>query len=340
MSSPSSYLAPSNALAAPNLSGERRDLAIANRAQHPVELQNLTFVIVGSLGALIWDILSNIKYEYFLLQRSRWSLSTVVYLLARISTIVGFVLGSLLISVDAPKCAPILAACSWMTSTSISLTTLLFFFRVRAVYNNSRTITWIFLLLWLGVFTVCIYQPVKGVSRGHTQNLGKQPASGAETICVGVSSNLVTLITSMSTVPMVYDTLGFCAVSWRIFRNSHAEMSIKDGIRVVLRGETLPRFSRALLRDSQVYFLSTVVLEILTTALFYSPSRKLAMYSTLFVFPNIALMNLMGCRIYRHTKLQLGSYTTTYQFSSIGFRNPTETSTAEERGSEVKLREI
>ncbi|KAF4610026.1 hypothetical protein D9613_010319 [Agrocybe pediades] len=226
MSSPSSYLAPSNALAAPNLSCERRDLAIANRAQHPVELQNLTFVIVGSLGALIWDILSNIKYEYFLLQRSRWSLSTVVYLLARISTIVGFVLGSLLISVDAPKCAPILAACSWMTSTSISLTTLLFFFRVRA--------------------------PVKGVSRGHTQNLGKQPASGAETICVGVSSNLVTLITSMSTVPMVYDTLGFCAVSWRIFRNSHAEMSIKDGIRVVLRGETLPRFSRALLRDSQV----------------------------------------------------------------------------------------
>jgi len=32
-------------------------------------------------------------------------------------------------------------------------------------------------------------------------------------------------------------------------------------------------------------------------------------------------MNLMGCRIYRHTKLQLGKYTTPDTFSSIGFRH-------------------
>lgn len=142
-------------------------------------------------------------------------------------------------------CTTVLYASSWMTSASISLTTLLFFFRIRAVYNNDKYITAVFFLLWLCVLGLCIYQPLKG----------ETPSSSANTLCTGVTSNLVTLIVSMSTVPMGYDILGFLAVAWRLFRNTHVAFNFKDGFRVIMLGKLLPHFSRALLRDSQLYFL-------------------------------------------------------------------------------------
>jgi DNA-binding IclR family transcriptional regulator len=57
-------------------------------------------------------------------------------------------------------------------------------------------------------------------------------------------------------VPLVNDTLVLLAVTVGLVTNTHLqEPSLKEGIRTVMFGDYLPAFSRAMLRDNQMYYL-------------------------------------------------------------------------------------
>jgi len=56
-------------------------------------------------------------------------------------------------------------------------------------------------------------------------------------------------------VPLVNDTSVLLAVTAGLVMNTQVEPTLKEGIRAVVYGDYLPAFSRAILRDNQMYYL-------------------------------------------------------------------------------------
>ncbi|KAF8898016.1 hypothetical protein CPB84DRAFT_1781151 [Gymnopilus junonius] len=183
----------------------------------------------------------------------------------------------------ATDCPTLLSAMAWVLGASLSLTTLLFFCRVRAVYLDNKWVIRFFFLLWLGVVAGCITSS-SGVAKD-------EPTDGSP-CCI-------------SDPTIRYPLSPFIAVTWRILQNSLVETNFRNGFRVIIFGRYLPAFSKALLKDGQIYFLTTVSLAIVATATFYSPGVS-PLVSVAFAFPNVAMMNLMGSQIYRNTRLSSG----------------------------------
>jgi hypothetical protein len=97
---------------------------------------------------------------------------------------------------------------------------------------------------WLAVLGVCLafVLGVNAMNIGLTRycNFGAQvkPFAGAVVI-----------------IPLINDTLVFLAISWCLSCNSYARRTLKDGIRILVFGDYLPLFSKAMLQDGQVYYL-------------------------------------------------------------------------------------
>ena len=56
-------------------------------------------------------------------------------------------------------------------------------------------------------------------------------------------------------IPMINDTIIFCAISWRLWRNNWARPTVKNSFRVFVFGDYLPSFSKSMLLDGQAYYL-------------------------------------------------------------------------------------
>ncbi|KAJ7496548.1 hypothetical protein FB451DRAFT_1549650 [Mycena latifolia] len=67
-------------------------------------------------------------------------------------------------------------------------------------------------------------------------------------------------------------------------------------------GANLPAFSKALFVDGQMYYMITVLVNILATLLVYIPSIS-PVYHGVLVVPSTTLTSIMACRVYRNTKL-------------------------------------
>ncbi|KAF9563467.1 hypothetical protein CPC08DRAFT_705959, partial [Agrocybe pediades] len=248
--------------------------------------------------AIVWDIVNSISAEYRLIRR--WSLSTLVYFLSRTATFVAFLLMSIANSSQVENCAAFFQATSSMFLVSLSATALLFYFRVHAIYYGSRRVAGVFIFLWLCVVSGCVALRLIKVPRNMAV-----PLSGS---CMETATNIIALVVAFATLPMVFDFAVFLAVTWRLFQNAHVTLTLKHGLKVMMFGAFLPAFSRALLQDSQIYFLCNVLLEIVTLIAFTTPiGTGLSFYTGTSVLVHLAVRNLMACRVYRHTKLQLGS---------------------------------
>jgi hypothetical protein len=125
---------------------------------------------------------------------------------------------------------------------------LLFFFRTRAVFNRNPWVTAFFAGLWLAVLGGClayhvdVFEPVLA-----------NPASNTTAMCgrLGIDPYAA----EITIIPLIYDTLVFLAVTWRLSRNSYDPYTFKSGIKNLIFCDHLPVFSKALLRDGQAYYL-------------------------------------------------------------------------------------
>jgi hypothetical protein len=117
----------------------------------------------------------------------------------------------------------------------------LFFIRLQAIYNRNRAVVAAFFVLWVGLVVGGIFFAV-GVQGG--------PA-GATQYCEDVSVARYVLYGQL--MPLVYDTLVFLAISWRL--SQIASMENKGSIESMLFGTNLPAFTRSLLQDGQIYYV-------------------------------------------------------------------------------------
>jgi hypothetical protein len=195
-------------------------------------------------------------------------------------------------------------ALSVLLCFAVPLTLLLFFFRACAVFGMNPFAVAIFGVLWLCVLGGCL-TTIPGI--GGT-NIGPTPycMSGPEFKLYSVAASIT---------PLIFDGIVFFAISWRLWRNTWARRTVKNSVRVLVFGDYLPAFSRSLLQDGQIYFLSVFLIlsATLVDSIFHRTSvsaNLLAVvmasstsvpgpYRTLFSVPNVAVTNIMACRVYR-----------------------------------------
>jgi hypothetical protein len=132
----------------------------------------------------------------------------------------------------------------WLFAIAIPSTTLLFFFRVRAMYLDNKYVVGAFAIMWLGVLGGCI-----AVTR-NDEATRIEPTN----YCLSVSRR-ASSISAAVIIPLINDVLSFCAVTWRLARNAQVNPTFRTGLKVMIFGHYLPVFSKALLQDGQIYFL-------------------------------------------------------------------------------------
>ncbi|CAA7262454.1 unnamed protein product [Cyclocybe aegerita] len=262
--------------------------------QLAVQVTISTYILVGTSGALVWNILSNIHSDFHLLVRYPIKLPTIAYFFSRLAA-----LGYVVLSTTF-ETAPISGPCfnfnkgvDWMFAIAMSSTSFLFLIRVLAIFHRHKYVRAFFILMWLGVVAgvLTATQGVIGGSIGPTEYCmvsQAKPYVGAAVV-----------------VPLVNDTLVFLAISWKLMGNTCVENpTLKSELRAFFRGNYLPALSRGLLKDGQVYYLTTVSTNLVTFIVFFIPFIPPA-YRTMFSVPNVMLMNAMACRVYKRTKFGL-----------------------------------
>lgn len=133
--------------------------------------------------------------------------------------------------------------CAFYT-VAISASCLLFFFRVRAVFEDNRYVIVFCLFMWFAVLGGSMTLPfaVTGSNIGPTDycmNSGVKAYGSVATI-----------------VPFVFDTFVFVAISWRLTLNAYnTNTNMLGSLRTLLLGKSLYMLSRTLLRDNQKYYL-------------------------------------------------------------------------------------
>ncbi|PPQ81063.1 hypothetical protein CVT24_008676, partial [Panaeolus cyanescens] len=171
---------------------------------------------------------------------------------------------------------------------AVTAASLLIFFRLKAVFSDSPRIITFFGFIWLCLVASTIAYPF-GPTGMH---IGPTRYCSVEAPRFGVAPIMISL---------VYDTLTLFAVSWKLMMNTHVEADIKAGVIRMWTGDYLSAFSKALLQDTQLYYIVTlpfnVVSAVLFCAEFVPPTLRV-----MTLVPTNVVINIMACRVFRDTK--------------------------------------
>ncbi|EJD00308.1 uncharacterized protein FOMMEDRAFT_91359 [Fomitiporia mediterranea MF3/22] len=278
------------------------------------QLEVSRYIYVASLGAFIWDILSNVPSDYQLLFKHRIGIPTAVYFFSRITAFAYVVTNTVFQIGSVGNCQILQVTLAVCFTLAVSSTSLLFFFRIRAIFNQEKIVVVLFGFLWLCVFAGCMTVPfaIAGTHIGPTVfciNSAVKPYSSAGII-----------------ISAVNDTLVLIAISLRILYNS---ASIQDNvgarIKAFWNGRSLPSLSRSILQGGQQYYLITVSGNILTMVMILAPSVA-PVYRAMFTIPNVTIENCMACKVLRDIKFGVIEPTgqSTFQRTTLrdGMPNP------------------
>ncbi|KAK7008320.1 hypothetical protein R3P38DRAFT_2399659, partial [Favolaschia claudopus] len=252
------------------------------------QLRIASCVIVGGTTVFIWDFLHNVANDYYMLFKLTFRPSVAAYMASRIATLV-YVLGfSLFATYPLPDCNAAIKAFNSFFPLSSVLTALLFFFRVRAVYGGRLAVSCIFGVLWLCLLGGAITIPI-----------GSDAMKVDETCIV---TSLAPYLGANGVATTLYDTSVFLAISTRLLGNSRVQYTTTaTRLRAFVGGGKLYAFSEALFRDGQKYYLITVLSNALMILMLYAPGIP-PIYRGMLSIPNMALTNILACRVYRNVR--------------------------------------
>ncbi|KAJ7912438.1 hypothetical protein B0H13DRAFT_2476527 [Mycena leptocephala] len=239
---------------------------------------------------VIWDILHSLADDYQLFFKHRFQSSAAAYIVSRIASL-NYVLGFTIFAsmgLTAQFCFRRHSRFDSFYPISFGSSSLLFLFRVRAVFGGHRFATWAFGILWISTLAASITIPIGSTAT----KIGSACIVTQLSEYVGVHAIAMTL----------YDTSVFLAISYRLLANSHVEQTPGDMITALFRGANLPAFSNALFRDGQKYYLIAILGNALMISMLYAPGIS-PIYRGMLAIPNIALTNIVACRVYRNARL-------------------------------------
>lgn len=279
-------------------------------AEHADQIRSASHIAAGVTGVLVWDVVCHLHDDYRLLFKLRTGLCTLVYFVSRLGSLL-FLVPTMILSVQPTgNCEIFQKICNSFFPIAVASSNLLFFFRLRAVCMENPTIIRIGFALWLVSLAGCLTVPfaLDSVPVGNTK------------YCVNTDARPYVALSGI--FPFFHDTFVFLAITWKLTKNTHKEITLRTGVRVALLGDYLPAFSRALLVDGQRYYLVTIVTNFIAVFMIFMPLP--IVYRLVWCFPNVALINMMACLVYRNTKLgrYKGSPTATSDTNFNGTSEP------------------
>lgn len=140
------------------------------------------------------------------------------------------------------NCHALAKAIGWCGGFALPLNSLLFFFRIRAVFNQSRIIKTAFFILWLGTLGGGLTAPfgVDGTHIGTTENC--------------INTNVKSYSSAGIVVVAIHDTSVFLAISLRLLMYSLAD-TWGQRFKSFFSGGGMGNMSRSLLKSGQLYYL-------------------------------------------------------------------------------------
>ncbi|KAG6918421.1 hypothetical protein DXG01_014600 [Tephrocybe rancida] len=271
------------------------------------------YVIIGCLGAFVWDLLENIYGDYRLVFHRKMSFPTMVYFLSRVSVLAYALMNALsrskypssirsqadILTLLSATAAPLgidncqraqTAACV-LYHIAFSSTALLFFLRVRAIFNDKKVVIGFFFILWLSVVAGSITLALVGGS----------DSLGPTDYCLAKPEKPFIVVSPVAL--LINDTCVFLAISWRLMGDSQMPEQESGAhispIKRFILGGGLPSLSRALFQDGQAYYLASVASNIFAVVII-TPAVPVG-FRFMYVF-NAVITNMMACRVYRNTK--------------------------------------
>jgi len=267
----------------------------------------LTNVFVASLGVIIWDVLHNLYGDYLLLTKYRISIPVIAYFISRVVSLVHVLAATIFSTTRIENCVLFEKVIDWIYPVAVSSTSLLFFFRVRAVFADNKKVIGFFAFMWLAVVAGCL-TTTQGITGSNI---------GITNYCTTVK--MEDYVEAGAIIPLINDTLIFLAITWRLMGIAAVDNvhSFKTGFRILAFGDYMPSFSRAVKQDGQLYYLTVVTTSLMSVIIFYIKSVPMV-YRTMFPIPNLVLMNIMACRVYRNTKFGIFREATTQILGDFG----------------------
>ncbi|PPR04490.1 hypothetical protein CVT24_013099 [Panaeolus cyanescens] len=250
------------------------------------------YILVGTCAITVWDVIHNLKADYKLAFKYKFGLPTIVYFISRLATMAYIITSTIFVTAPIGNCSYFDTVVNWMFPISVPATSLLFFFRIRAVFDDDPFVVSFFGFMWFAVL---------GGSLTVTQGVHAASIAGTQYCAAGPYEDYVA---SATILPLIHDTLIFLAISWRLIANSHVDHNFRNGYRVMVFGDYLPAFSKSLLQGGQAYYLTTVTSSLLTVIMLEVDAVP-PVFRSIFTVSNVMLMNIMACRVYRNTKFGL-----------------------------------
>ncbi|KZP15137.1 hypothetical protein FIBSPDRAFT_935376 [Athelia psychrophila] len=209
------------------------------------QAQISAYASVACLSAFIFDCILSVEEEVNMHQRGRFGKPIITYCLAR------------------------------------ALTSLLFFFRVRAVFSRSPKAKFAFSVLWV-LTTVAMplvwnFYQFKCTDTEHSGTICKQ----------STWHSLVFFL-----IVIINDTLVFVYVSRELSSNS---VTGKCNLRTLSTGDGLHYVSKLLLRTGQLYYSATASLIIIATIALL---REVPFY-IIFLAMHQTISSVLACRVFR-----------------------------------------
>ncbi|KIM76936.1 hypothetical protein PILCRDRAFT_825948 [Piloderma croceum F 1598] len=250
------------------------------------QFQTVCYINIAVFAAYAWDWLVTIPEEYQVIRKVGFKPPSIAYFGSRFATL-GSSLANLIFRISPiDNCESVKYVEGILFEISSVATSLLFFFRVKAVYRHSRFVIAFFGFLFLinAGLSLLSMLGTTGIRIPYTRRCTQHIArSYMATPIILTAAN---------------DTLVFLAISYRILSSAMVPSTWRARTRSFFTGDGLYRLSKALLKGGQVYYFVTIAADIITVALIFSDSVPESLVSTYFI-----LASAMACRIFRVTLL-------------------------------------
>ncbi|KZP05396.1 hypothetical protein FIBSPDRAFT_967317 [Athelia psychrophila] len=251
---------------------------------HLQQTQITTYFVLGALTAAAWDWMVSLVEEYRVVKRCGRSAAVLAYFLARMGALTMCALALTFYERDGDSCVGVFLATGAMAVIGTGSKAYLLLLRVRAVYRNSKLVTF-----WVGAgLLVLVGTRLASMFLVHISPLGH----------TGYCA--VTHVGSLGVMSLwmnwAYDTCIFVAISIRL--NSHATSAANSGILSLVHGYGLPRTMRLFLQDGHVYYFTVISFMLFSAIMAVSPHVS-PVYQSAFTVPTTVIETNMVCKMFR-----------------------------------------
>ncbi|THU97705.1 hypothetical protein K435DRAFT_662309 [Dendrothele bispora CBS 962.96] len=270
----------------------------------------------------LWDFLVHLEDDFLILFKKASAIPTIAYIISRfvfpIDPLALYYGYAVVDAISTTKCKAINYVMLTFLFISVSSTTLLFFLRLKALYDHNQTVIRIFFCLWLITVGCSVMMFWSGEIAHFPDPVTHDP------VCIYSTFNLKPGSFPLDAV-LVHDTCVFIAVSCRLYPNSYFEMALANRqntrsdfnlhltktmskTREFISGRHLPAFSKALLRNGQIYYLISLCASVVTSLFLYIPFFSIpGMKGTpgiriMLIIPHVTIVNAMACRAFRQVR--------------------------------------